>query len=98
MTLEGFKLNSSLIFLYLVTKMSGVFINSLTVLTIEENCFIVEVIVCHSVTLDISLLSDDHCNDPLICSEASGSCYFTNTGTSPELLLNSLLYPCVMEI
>ena len=39
-----------------------------------------------------------HCNESLICFEASGFCYTINTGPSQRLLSDILLLPYVMEI
>ena len=37
------------------------------------------------------------CNKPLVWLEASSFCYTINTGSSPRLLSDILLLPCVME-
>jgi hypothetical protein len=56
--------------------------------------------VCHSVYPFVytSLLANIHCNESMVWFVASGFCYTINTGSSPGLLLDILLPPCVMEI
>jgi hypothetical protein len=43
------------------------------------------------------LLANAHCHESLVCFKASGFCYTINTGSSPGLLSDILLLPCVME-
>ena len=44
------------------------------------------------------LLANAHCHESLVCFKASGFCYTINTGSSPGLLSDILMWPCVMEI
>ena len=46
----------------------------------------------------ISLLALVHCNELLVCFQASSSCSIINTECSQGLLSDILLLPCVMEI
>jgi hypothetical protein len=44
------------------------------------------------------LLANVHCKESLVWLEVSGFCYTINTGTSPRLLSDIQLLPCVTEI
>jgi hypothetical protein len=48
--------------------------------------------------LSTTILANVHCRDSLQWFEASGFCSTVNTGSSLGLLLDILLFPCVMEI
>ena len=69
----------------------------------KEKSFM-EAIVCHYIYPTIypfvhtSLLANVHCNQSLLSFEASGFCYSINTGSSPGLLLDTLLFSVVIEI
>jgi hypothetical protein len=52
---------------------------------------------CPKAVVHTSLLASVHCNEPLVCFEASGFCYTIYTGPSQELLLDTLLLPCATE-
>jgi hypothetical protein len=60
------------------------------------------VIMCHSVSYWMPfcpvLLVNVHCNESLVWFKASSFCYTINTGSSPGLLSDILMWPCVMEI
>ena len=58
------------------------------------------VTVCHRVYSFVHtvLIANVHCNEILVCFEASGVCYTINTGSSWRLLSDIQLLLCVMEI
>jgi hypothetical protein len=58
------------------------------------------VTVCHTAYsfVHTSFLANVLCNESLVCFKASGFCYTISTGPSLGLLLDMLLFPCVMEI
>jgi hypothetical protein len=53
--------------------------------------------VCPRMCIHRPLLANVHCSEALAWLEASGFCYTINTGSSPGLLSDILLLPCVME-
>jgi hypothetical protein len=71
----------------------------------KEKNYLVGAVICNSVlTITIypfvqtSVLADVHCNESVVWFEAFGICYALNTGSSPELLSDTLLLPCFVKL